>query len=65
MSDMENAPRLMTVSEVAKWLGVHQESVYRLIRERRLPGVVRFGRTVRVREDRLLEWLAEREVPSR
>lgn len=65
MSDVVDGPRLMKVSEVAEWLGVHQESVYRLIRERRLPGVVRIGRTVRIREDRLLEWLAEREEAKR
>ena len=64
MTETSEVPRLMSVSEVAKWLGVHPESVYRLIREHRLPGVVRWGRSVRVREDCLLKWLADHEVPS-
>jgi len=41
---------LLTVSDVASWLGIHKMTVYRLCWRGRLPHT-RIGRTVRVRRD--------------
>jgi excisionase family DNA binding protein len=50
--------RLVSVKEVANELGLSRWSTYRLIREGRLPGVVRAGqRRVFVRRDVLDAWL--------
>ena len=46
--DVINAKQLLTVKEAAVVLGMHPDTVYRLIREKKLP-VYRIGsRTVRV-----------------
>ncbi len=52
--DAINAKQLLTVKEAAVVLGMHPDTVYRLIREKKLP-VYRIGnRTVRVPREKLL-----------
>ncbi len=54
-------PRLLTTAEVAKVLRTSRKVVYEMVRLGQLPGVIRLGRKVLVRQDRLLEFLLERE----
>lgn len=51
--------RLLAPKEVAQILGVHQETVYLLIRNDGLPSI-RVGRARRVDSASLAEWIAER-----
>ena len=46
---------LLTVQEFADLIRVHPMSIYRRIREHRQPGVLRFGRDIRI--DRLIAQL--------
>lgn len=46
------SPKLLTVREAAKIVRVHPLSMYRLIREGKVP-VIRFGRNIRVIEEEL------------
>lgn len=46
---------LLTVQEFADLIRVHPMSIYRRIREHRQPGVLRFGRDIRI--DRLIALL--------
>jgi excisionase family DNA binding protein len=53
--------RLLTVEEVADYLGQHRVTIYGEIREGRIPAVrIGEGRTIRVREADLEQYLASR-----
>ena len=52
-------PTLLTVGDVADLLRTSRKSVYALIERGQLPGVVRIGRRVRVRQDALVDWLRQ------
>jgi excisionase family DNA binding protein len=56
----EERPRLLNASEVAEILRLSKPRVYALIRGRQIPSI-RMGRTVRVPEDLLLEWMGRRK----
>jgi len=51
----------MTAAEVADVLRTSRKVVYEMVRLGRLPGVIRIGRKVLLRRDRLVEFLLERE----
>jgi excisionase family DNA binding protein len=56
---------LLTIQEVAdQYLRTTPKAVRRLIERGQLPGIVRVGRRVLFRRDRLLRFLAESSVPS-
>jgi excisionase family DNA binding protein len=57
-------PRLLTTDEVAELLRTSRRVVYEMIRLGQLPGVIRLGRKVLLRRDRLVEFLLEREEQS-
>ena len=44
--------------------GEAYEAIYTMIERAQLPGVVRIGRRVLVREDALLDWLRQKSTPS-
>jgi excisionase family DNA binding protein len=50
---------LLTADEVAVKLRLSRKAVYAMVERRQLPGVVRIGRRVRVRQTILLEWLSQ------
>lgn len=50
--------RFLKVPEVAKLMDVPASTVYDLARQKRIGGVVRFGRHIRFDKDRLEAWLA-------
>lgn len=52
-------PSLMTVSEVAQLLRTSKDAIYAMVERGQLPGVVRIGRRVLVREPDLVEWLRQ------
>ena len=55
-------PFYLTADEVARdYLRTSRKVVYEMARMGQLPGVVRIGRKVLFRRDRLLEFLRERE----
>lgn len=54
------APLLLTVPEAADLLGLNYQTLYKYVREGRLPDrcVVRLGRTVRISRPALVSWVA-------
>jgi excisionase family DNA binding protein len=58
--------RLLRPTEVARRLGVHRNTVYRLIESGQLPALQLGGRgyTVRVDETELEQWLYEQGGPA-
>jgi len=57
-------PVLLTPTEVAAALRTSRKAIYTMVERAQLPGVVRIGRRVLVREDLLLEWLRQKSTPS-
>lgn len=55
---------LLTPSEVAIVLRTSRKAVYAMIERLKLPGVVRIGRRVLIREAALLDWLGQKSTPS-
>jgi excisionase family DNA binding protein len=61
---MSPTPILLTSSEVAELLRTSRKAIYTMVERAQLPGVVRIGRRVLVREDALLDWLRQKSTPS-
>ena len=61
---MSRLPRLLTAQEVSDLLRTSQKATYTMIARGQLPGVVRIGRRVLVREDELLDWLDRSRTSS-
>lgn len=57
--DRENSPPIMTIAEVAAYLGLQELTVRRLAREGALPAV-KLGRQWRVKRDLLDKWIETR-----
>jgi excisionase family DNA binding protein len=55
----ELLPTLLTTSEVASLLRTSNKAVYAMVERGQLPGVVRVGRRLLVRQDDLVEWLRQ------
>ena len=55
---------LLTPTEVAERLRTSRKAIYAMIERTQLPGVVRIGRRVLIREDALLDWLRQKSTPS-
>ncbi len=55
---------LLLVGEVADLIRTTPKAIYSMIERGQLPGVVRLGRRVRVRQDDLLDWLRQKSTPS-
>lgn len=55
---------LWTVNEVAIYLKLAKQSVYRMVCEARIPHI-HIGRTVRFRKDDIDEWLSKSRKPRR
>lgn len=51
---------LLTPDEVASLLRTSKKAVYAMVERRQLPGVVRIGRRVLVRETALVDWLRQK-----
>jgi excisionase family DNA binding protein len=57
----DNAPSIMTISEVAAYLGLHELTVRRLAREGAIPAL-KLGRQWRVKRDLLEKWIEKRPL---
>jgi excisionase family DNA binding protein len=53
----ETLPTLLTVAEVATSLRTSKVAVYAQIERGQMPGVVRIGRRVLVRQSEMVDWL--------
>ncbi len=56
----DSGSRLLEVDDVARYLGMRTDWVYREVRAGRLPHI-RLGRAVRFRRDSIEAWVAARE----
>ena len=55
--DREGPPdTFLSVDEAAALLRVNRKTAYQAVAERRMPGVIRLGRIIRIRRDALLQW---------
>lgn len=50
-------PPALTVDEAARVLRVNRKTLYDAVRDGRVPGVIRMGRSIRIGRDALLGWL--------
>ena len=57
-------PTLLTMEEVAHVLRTSPKAIYAMAGRGQLPGVLRIGRRILVREDALVSWLDQKRVPS-
>ena len=64
MTTSSPVPRLLTPTEVATVLRTTRKAIYAMIERAQLPGVVRIGRRVLIREEALLDWLRQKAAPS-
>jgi excisionase family DNA binding protein len=62
--DLAQKPMLLTPTEVAVLLRTSRKAIYSMVERAQLPGVVKIGRRVLVREDTLLDWLRQKSTPS-
>ena len=56
-------PRLMTTEEVSNYLRISRASVYRLVKQQKIP-VSRIGKHLRFRKDIIDRWLSEKEAEN-
>jgi excisionase family DNA binding protein len=61
---VRSALNLLTPVEVANVLRTTKKAIYAMVERAQLPGVVRIGRRVLIREDALLDWLRQKSTPS-
>ena len=61
---MSPTPILLTPSEVAELLRTSRKAIYSMVERGQLPGIVRIGRRLLVREDALLDWLRQKSTAS-
>lgn len=54
------ADRLLRAEDVAERLQLRVDHIYKLAREERIPHI-RFGRTLRFRDEAITRWLEEQE----
>lgn len=55
---------LLTVEELAEMLNISRPSVYRRLKEGRIPQPLRFGRSVRWNQWQIQEWLDDGAPPD-
>jgi len=56
--------KILTITEVAERLRMHPVSVYRLVKEAKLP-VFRIGRLLRFDADQVEKWILSAKLPVR
>ena len=57
---IDKEPRMMTTGEVAKYLRVSRATIYRLVKQRKIP-VSRISKHLRFRKQIIDEWLMHME----
>ena len=61
---LSKMPVLLTVEEVGSVIRKTPDAIYAMVARGQLPGVVRIGRRVLVRQSDLLDWLDQKDAPS-
>jgi excisionase family DNA binding protein len=61
---MEIDHEVLTVKEICDLLQVHPSTVYKLVRQRKIPSF-RIGSDWRFRRDVIMRWMAERSMDGR
>jgi excisionase family DNA binding protein len=61
---LNHVPTLLTMTDVAVLLRTSKKAIYAMVERRQLPGIVRIGRRVLIRQDDLLDWLRQKSTPS-
>ena len=56
-------PQIMTIADVAEYLGLHELTVRRLAREGAIPAL-KLGRQWRIKRDLLDEWIENRSLDN-
>ena len=59
----EDFPEIMTIAQVAEYLGLHELTVRRLAREGAIPAL-KLGRQWRVKKDLLAKWIESRSLDN-
>ena len=57
-------PSLLTTADVATLLRTSQKAIYAMVERGQLPGIVRIGRRLLLREADLVDWLRQKSQPS-
>jgi excisionase family DNA binding protein len=63
MMTREDFPEIMTIAQVAEYLGLHELTVRRLAREGAIPAL-KLGRQWRVKRDLLEKWIENRSMDN-
>ena len=58
-TETERQTRFLKVPEVAQLMGVPESTVYDLVRQKRIVGIVRFGRHIRFDRGKFESWLEQ------
>lgn len=59
LNSPEQAPKLERVAYPAKRLNAPVSTIYQMVKNGRIPGVVKVGRTIRFDVDKLEAWIAD------
>lgn len=51
-------PKLLTIRDLARILKLSPRSIWRLVRNRQLPGPLRIGGSIRWRAEEIVKWIA-------
>ena len=62
--DDAGEPPVLTVDEAARLLRVNRKTLYDAVRDGRVPGVIRLGRSIRIGRTALLGWLQGNGSPA-
>ena len=57
-------PLFLTPGETADLLRTSRKAIYAMVERGQLPGIIRIGRRVLIREADLLDWLRQKSTPS-
>lgn len=60
---MAKSKHVMTVKAVADYLDVHPMTIYKYVKEGRIPAF-KIGTSWRIRKDSIIKWMEENEQPK-
>ena len=63
MNPMESDHEVLTVKEICDLLQVHQSTIYKMIRQGKIP-TFRIGSDWRFRRDRIMRWMPSKHAPK-
>lgn len=62
---MNDLHPLMTIDELAALLRLNKDTTYKAAAERKIPGVRKIGRTIRIHRQTVMAWLASEDAHAR